>query len=144
MLGIPTSTTAAEGIALVQGHGYRGLARSVEEASMSLENIVGDLLNSGLLASAGRSRPSDLEAEVLLLHGQLIQKNAQLAGLRAQIRALKAECPNSKLLEPNGQIYKDPDNAGKLKSGLTMIYEAAHDDAAEAMGVTEPHVIRAY
>ena len=74
----------------------------------------------------------------------MIQKDAQLAGLRAQVKALKAECPNSTLLQPNGQVYRDCDNAGKLKSGLTMIYEAAHDDAAKAMGVSEPHLIRAY
>jgi len=109
---------------------------------MSLEKIVGDLLGGGLLGGGGGSR--DLEAEVLLLRGQLIQKDAQLAGLRAQVRALRAECPHSKLLEPNGQAYKDPDNAGKPKSDLTLIYEAAHDAAASEMGVAEPHLIRAY
>jgi len=111
---------------------------------MSLEKIVGDLLGRGLLAGAGCGPSRDLEAEAMLLHGQLIQKDAQLAGLRAQIKALKAECPNSKLLDPNGQVYQDPDNAGKPKSGLTMIYEAAHDAAARAMGVSDPHLIRAY
>ena len=110
----------------------------------SLDKIVGDLLANGLLAGAGIGRSNDLEAEVVLLKGALIQKDAQLAGLRAQIKALKAECPDSRLLTPNGQVYRDPDNAGRPKSELTLIYEAAHDTAAKAMGVAEPRMIRAY
>jgi len=110
---------------------------------MSIEKIVGQLIGEGLLGGGGGSRIRELEAEVLLLHAQLLQKDAQMAGLRAQVAALKAECPDSPLLEANGQVYSDPEYAGRPKSNLTLIYETAHDKAAMARGVSDPTLIRA-
>jgi len=109
---------------------------------MSIEKIVGDLIGQSPLGGGG-GRIRDLEAEVLHLHGQLLLKEAQMAGLRAQVKALKAECPNSRLLVANGQVYQDPEHSGKPKSDLTLIYEAAHDKAAMERGVADPRLIRA-
>jgi len=110
---------------------------------MSIEKIVGEMIGTSLLGGGGGNRVRELEAEVLLLQSQLLQKDAQLAGLRAQVKALKAECPNSKLLADNGQVYSDPELAGIPKSDLSLIYEAAHDKAARERGVADPRVIRA-
>lgn len=86
------------------------------------------------------------EEQIRQLKGELMGERADGAGMRAMISALKEQLtvvsPNNKLLQPSGKVYKRGSSAGKAKTNLRLIFEAAHDDNLRKVGIADPARVR--